>query len=214
MRNPLKLNEPERGAQLVNFSKNRTQRRQHIITIMEETEDHCLIPFDHYIFFLSSIVSSWSNGIDLVQSRSTNQPKMASDLMKTLRKKLGEVVSKLIIYERLPMNLAISPWLHNLINATAAEIGTRVKFPTPYKISDVYLESEFQSMKECIDRMKMIWQEKEVGEQYVVQVITDNEGALKASSKKLMEKRKHIFWTPCAAHCIDLCLEDIGKIIQ
>ncbi|GKV12411.1 hypothetical protein SLEP1_g23553 [Rubroshorea leprosula] len=31
-------------------------------------------------------------------------------------------------------------------------------------------------------------------------------------SKLLEEKRKDIFWTPCAAHCVDLMLEDIGKI--
>ncbi|KAK9750151.1 hypothetical protein RND81_02G176900 [Saponaria officinalis] len=30
---------------------------------------------------------------------------------------------------------------------------------------------------------------------------------------KLLEpKRPHLYWTPCAAHCIDLMLEDIGKI--
>ncbi|XP_021986626.1 uncharacterized protein LOC110883082 [Helianthus annuus] len=27
-----------------------------------------------------------------------------------------------------------------------------------------------------------------------------------------MDKRKHLFWTPCAAHCLDLMLEDVGKI--
>jgi len=27
-----------------------------------------------------------------------------------------------------------------------------------------------------------------------------------------MQNKPHIFWTPCAAHCIDLMLEDIGKI--
>lgn len=27
-----------------------------------------------------------------------------------------------------------------------------------------------------------------------------------------MKKRKHLYWTPCAAHCLDLMLEDIGKI--
>lgn len=27
-----------------------------------------------------------------------------------------------------------------------------------------------------------------------------------------MAKRQHLYWTPCAAHCIDLMLEDIGKI--
>ena len=30
---------------------------------------------------------------------------------------------------------------------------------------------------------------------------------------RLLEaKRQHLYWTPCAAHCIDLMLEDIGKI--
>ncbi|CAH9057624.1 unnamed protein product [Cuscuta epithymum] len=52
---------------------------------------------------------------------------------------------------------------------------------------------------------------EEVGEEFVVQVVTDNEGALKAAGRKLMEKRPHLYRTACAAHCIDLCLEDIGK---
>ncbi|XP_042508350.1 uncharacterized protein LOC122084293 [Macadamia integrifolia] len=28
----------------------------------------------------------------------------------------------------------------------------------------------------------------------------------------LMEKRSKLYWTPCAAHCLDLMLEDIGKL--
>lgn len=32
--------------------------------------------------------------------------------------------------------------------------------------------------------------------------------------KLLQVKRPHIYWTPCAAHCIDLMLEDIGEIPQ
>ena len=52
---------------------------------------------------------------------------------------------------------------------------------------------------------------EEVGEEYVVQVVTDNEKALKAAGQKLMEKRPHLYWTACVAHCLDLCLEDIGK---
>jgi len=31
--------------------------------------------------------------------------------------------------------------------------------------------------------------------------------------KLLMAKRPHLYWTPCAAHCLDLILEDIGKNI-
>ena len=30
----------------------------------------------------------------------------------------------------------------------------------------------------------------------------------------LMKKRKHLFWSPCAAHCIDLMLEDIASMKQ
>ncbi|XP_020690214.1 uncharacterized protein LOC110105164 [Dendrobium catenatum] len=44
---------------------------------------------------------------------------------------------------------------------------------------------------------------EEIGEQLVVQVVTDNVSAYKAAGQMLMEKRKHLYWTPCAAHCID-----------
>ncbi|XP_050916609.1 uncharacterized protein LOC127131733 [Lathyrus oleraceus] len=52
---------------------------------------------------------------------------------------------------------------------------------------------------------------EEVGEEYVVQVVTDNEVTLKAVGQKLMEKRPHLYLSSCATHCLDLCLEDIGK---
>ena len=52
---------------------------------------------------------------------------------------------------------------------------------------------------------------EEVGEEHVVQIVTDNEAALKSAGKKLMLKRRHLYWSSCAAHCLDLCLEDIAK---
>ncbi|KAL7258459.1 hypothetical protein ACSBR1_004564 [Camellia fascicularis] len=51
----------------------------------------------------------------------------------------------------------------------------------------------------------------EIGEEYVVQIVTDNEAAIKAAGYKLMQKRENLYWTGCAAHCIDLMLEGIGK---
>ena len=53
---------------------------------------------------------------------------------------------------------------------------------------------------------------EEVGEENVVQVVTDNEASFKAAGMLLMEKRKHLFWSPCAVHCIDLMFEDIGNM--
>ncbi|KAL2938628.1 Protein disulfide-isomerase TMX3 [Bienertia sinuspersici] len=51
----------------------------------------------------------------------------------------------------------------------------------------------------------------EIGEDKVVQLVTDNEAVIKAGGKRLMEEFPHLYWTACAAHCLDLLLEDIGK---
>ncbi|KAL5698032.1 hypothetical protein ACHQM5_029120 [Ranunculus cassubicifolius] len=53
---------------------------------------------------------------------------------------------------------------------------------------------------------------EEVGEKNVVQIVTDNAPNYVSAGKLLMRKRKHLYWTPCAAHCIDLILEKIGEL--
>ncbi|ERM97943.1 hypothetical protein AMTR_s00117p00053830 [Amborella trichopoda] len=53
---------------------------------------------------------------------------------------------------------------------------------------------------------------EEVGDKHVVQFITDNARACVSAGSKLMDKRKHLVWTPCAVHNIDLMLEEIGEI--
>ncbi|XP_044319841.1 uncharacterized protein [Triticum aestivum] len=49
-------------------------------------------------------------------------------------------------------------------------------------------------------------------EKNIVQVVTDNARANEAAASLLKAKRPNIFWTGCAAHCIDLLLEDIGLL--
>ncbi|KAH1122171.1 hypothetical protein J1N35_005331 [Gossypium stocksii] len=78
------------------------------------------------------------------------------------------------------------------------------------------LREEEDEHEEFIDEIFAIRQAtqeivEEIRENYIVQIVTDNEAAMKAAGKKLMLKRKHLYWTSCAAHCLDLCLEDIGK---
>ena len=53
---------------------------------------------------------------------------------------------------------------------------------------------------------------QEIGEENVVQVVTDSALAYVSAGEKLMEKRCKIFWNPCVAHCIDLMLHDIGDL--
>jgi len=51
-----------------------------------------------------------------------------------------------------------------------------------------------------------------VGVKHVVQVITDCASNCVGARKILEERFKHSVFSPCAAHCLDLLLEDIGKL--
>jgi hypothetical protein len=53
---------------------------------------------------------------------------------------------------------------------------------------------------------------REVDPQHVVQVITDIVANYVAAGRMLMQRYLTLFWTPYTAHCIDLILEDMGKI--
>jgi len=44
----------------------------------------------------------------------------------------------------------------------------------------------------------------------IIQIVTNNATNYKARDL-LMQKRKKLYWTPCATHCIDLILEDFEK---
>ncbi len=61
----------------------------------------------------------------------------------------------------------------------------------------------FKFVDECIER---------IGEDKVVQVVTDNASNNMAAAKLLLQKRPRIFWTPCATHTMNLMLEAIGKL--
>ena len=53
---------------------------------------------------------------------------------------------------------------------------------------------------------------EEIGKEYVVQIVTDNGANYKKAGQLLTTERfPPMFWTPCAAHCIDLMLEDVGS---
>ncbi|XP_062107031.1 uncharacterized protein LOC133818271 isoform X2 [Humulus lupulus] len=53
---------------------------------------------------------------------------------------------------------------------------------------------------------------EQVGVQHVLQVITNSDERYVVAGRRLMETLPTIYWSPCAAHCIGLMLEDFGKI--
>ncbi|XP_011011287.1 PREDICTED: uncharacterized protein LOC105115911 [Populus euphratica] len=48
---------------------------------------------------------------------------------------------------------------------------------------------------------------KEMGQENIIQFVSDNESAFKAAGKALQQRYGTFFWSPYAAHCIDLMLE-------
>ncbi|KAL5137515.1 hypothetical protein HKD37_10G027871 [Glycine soja] len=70
-------------------------------------------------------------------------------------------------------------------------------------------------ISKTIDKVfKMLDDVKFVGEENVVQVITDNAANFKAAGELLMHTRPHLYWTPCASHCIDMKLKDLEKHLK
>ncbi|CAN7058200.1 unnamed protein product [Brassica rapa subsp. trilocularis] len=51
-----------------------------------------------------------------------------------------------------------------------------------------------------------------VGSENVVHLVTDNAPNYKASGRLLAERYPNISWSPCAAHCMNLILEDVGNM--
>ncbi|CAN0919500.1 hypothetical protein LINGRAHAP2_LOCUS31490 [Linum grandiflorum] len=104
-----------------------------------------------------------------------------------------------------------------LLNANIEAKSTKKRAIHDSGEGTVFLESEdtsefsknAQKVFEMLDNIVEM-----VGEENVIQIVTDNASAYKAAGDLLMEKRKHLFWTPCAAHCIDLMLEDFDKNIK
>uniref|UniRef100_A0A2P2KH89 BED-type domain-containing protein n=3 Tax=Rhizophora mucronata TaxID=61149 RepID=A0A2P2KH89_RHIMU len=78
-------------------------------------------------------------------------------------------------------------------------------FVSSVDATDIIEDAE--SLFKLLDRMV-----DEIGEENVVQVITKSTASFKTAGKMLEEKRRHLFWTPCAAHCIDRMLEDFLNI--
>ena len=51
-----------------------------------------------------------------------------------------------------------------------------------------------------------------VGPENVVHIVTDNAANYVAAGRLLENEFPTLFWSPCAAHCINLMLQDMGKL--
>ncbi|KAD6795885.1 hypothetical protein E3N88_06781 [Mikania micrantha] len=108
-----------------------------------------------------------------------------------------------------------NPTSQRLLNLLMSNHGGLIKVNNKY--GTLYLR--IVDASDCIKNAHKIFKlldevVEEIGEDVVNQVVTDNAGAYKASGALLTDKRKGLYWTLCAAHCIDLMLEKIEELPQ
>jgi hypothetical protein len=80
----------------------------------------------------------------------------------------------------------------------------------PFFLGSVDTSSEAANANMLADLLEQ--KINKVDKKNVVQVVTDNGANFKAAGRILMDRIPTLFWTPCTAHCLDLMLEDIGKV--
>ncbi|XP_042521154.1 uncharacterized protein LOC122094419 [Macadamia integrifolia] len=135
------------------------------------------------------------------------------------RKKTNAYVAKWFYEAGIPFNTVKLRSFEEMVEAIA-QFGSGYKPPSYHElrvpllqdekaqIDYVSSESQYAAMLFQLLDSKI----EEIGEDNVVQVVTDNAANYVATGRMLMEKRSKLYWTPYAAHCLDLMLEDIGKL--
>ncbi|GFP83825.1 hypothetical protein PHJA_000526000 [Phtheirospermum japonicum] len=159
-------------------------------------------PMDHYV---NNIIIDEDVAIPTEEKGNQMSAKEA-------RKLTALDVGRFFVENGIPFNVANSPSYVNMMRSVG-NYGRGFKPQTTYKLSTWILKEEVATIDAIVDDLldEVV---EEVGEDIVVQVVTDNASNYKLAGKKLMEKRTRLWWTPCAAHCIDLMLEKIGSLPQ
>ncbi|XP_028051855.1 uncharacterized protein LOC114256405 isoform X1 [Camellia sinensis] len=102
--------------------------------------------------------------VQLQKSKSTKQRKISTMNLQKLKKRLGRVVSKFILYNRIPFNAVDLEYTQPMLDV-AAEVEPRVNGPSAYEVSEIYLgmeHDEHDEMTEWIGSFKGIWAERGV----------------------------------------------------
>ncbi|XP_025661759.1 uncharacterized protein [Arachis hypogaea] len=146
-----------------------------------------------------------------------SQPALKSVLAsKQVKHKVKLGLARWIIDARIPFNAIQSPYFQPALDGVAA-IGPGFKGPS-YDEMRVHLLADLK--KECqllVEGYRSSWKRTGctlmwVGSSNIVHVVTDNAANYVSAGKLIHEKYPNIFWSPCAAHCINLILKDIASL--
>ncbi|ONI29470.1 hypothetical protein PRUPE_1G199600 [Prunus persica] len=172
--------------------------------------------------------------VPMPHKNTTAKQRTIKGMIKNSVEVLGRYCSKFFILENVAPQNASSPHFKNMI-ATAQQASQGLATPSSYEIKHKYLDMEYTYMQAYVEKVKEDWGVygctimsdgwtgsmrlsiinfmdviKEVGSSNVVHIVIDNGSAFVKAGEMMMEWYP-IYWTPCAAHCINLIFEDIRK---
>ncbi|XP_058742685.1 uncharacterized protein LOC131615227 [Vicia villosa] len=111
--------------------------------------------------------------------------------------------AKWFIDASIPFNVANSPYFQPAVDALCY-MGAGYKVPTMPALRGNLLNKHIVKLfKEVV---------LYVGQENVVQIVTNNAANYVVVGKLLEREFPKLFWSPCATHCINLMLQDMGKL--
>ncbi|KAK4595008.1 hypothetical protein RGQ29_018660 [Quercus rubra] len=143
-------------------------------------------------------------------------------------------IARFFYTSAIPFNCVKNPEFLRMIDMIS-RFGIGLRPPSYHEIRETCLKKEVDFTQQMLEEYKVEWKKTDtsdisktaekvcqmldevvdrVGEENVVQLVTDNAANYKLAGEMLTQKRKCLFWTPCAAHCLDLMLEDFEKKIK
>ncbi|XP_039023290.1 uncharacterized protein LOC120155895 [Hibiscus syriacus] len=142
---------------------------------------------------------------ELVKSKSSRQPKVSESILKTLRKTMGEAmcifsseyeqvrewVNELKTHwKQLGATLMCDGWTNSLNQMHI------INFLVYCSKGTVFWKSvDVSSVRSRLDKVI-----EEIGEEYIIQIVTDNEAAMKATGKKInVEKKPSLLDLMCSS---------------
>ncbi|WVZ96346.1 hypothetical protein U9M48_042001 [Paspalum notatum var. saurae] len=165
--------------------------------------------------------------IDLARSRAPVQQRIDVAFDKDRKDKLGRAWSKWFHANDIAGRKANCPYFKAAMRLTQ-QFGEGVPCPTGEAIDGPYLERNYEELMENMESCKNDWDQyknasflydciktvvvDEIGEDRVMQVVTDNGSNYRKACLDLASDYPKINWQPCAAHTINLLLKNIGQL--
>ncbi|XP_025661739.1 uncharacterized protein [Arachis hypogaea] len=136
---------------------------------------------------------------------------------------------------KIPFNAVMSPYFQDMLDGVAG-IGPGYKGPSYDKLRVHLLADLKRESQMLVDSYRSAWKEtgctlmadgwtdqrqrtlinflviEWIGPNNIVHVVTDNAANYVAAGRLINRKYDNIYWSPCAAHCLNLILKDISSM--